>query len=159
MMDPSLLKDSKVLVIDDSSANLEIISLFLGEAGYQVLLKKDGLGGIELAKREKPHVILLDIIMPGIDGYEVCQRLKAKEETREIPVIFMSALTDTEEKIRCFEVGGEDYISKPLQMEEVMARVKIHLSLVRAVEKLRAQDQQIKEMAEELERLRGEKEL
>ncbi|MCP4011210.1 MAG: response regulator [Proteobacteria bacterium] len=118
-----------ILIIDDNSANLGVISDFLEAAGFEILAAHDGGSGLAIAREVRPDLILLDVIMPGIDGFETCRRLKADAGTRAIPVIFMTALTDTANKVSGFEAGGVDYITKPFQLEEVLARVKTHLSL------------------------------
>lgn len=118
-----------ILVIDDNHANLEVVSSCLESAGFEILAAHDGAAGLNIARQVRPDLILLDVMMPGMDGLETCRRLKADAGTRAIPVIFMTALTDTTDKVRGFETGGVDYITKPFQVEEVLARVKTHLSL------------------------------
>ena len=123
------IKGATILAVDDNPTNLEALSDYLTEFGFTVLLKQDGAKALELTRRKIPDLILLDILMPGMDGFETCQRLKDSSETRDIPVIFMSALTDTVDKVKGFEVGAVDYITKPFQYEEVLARVKAHLTI------------------------------
>jgi DNA-binding response OmpR family regulator len=118
-----------VLVVDDNPANLEVLSDCLTDFGYTVLLKKDGDKALALLERRMPDIILLDIVMPGMDGYETCRRLKSMPQAADIPVIFMTALSDISDKIKGFELGAVDYITKPFQHEEVLARVKTHLTL------------------------------
>ena len=125
-----------VLIVDDTPANLRLLSKMLGENGYHVRPVLDGSLALAAARAEPPDVILLDIRMPGMDGYQVCERLKADARTREIPVIFISALGATQDKVRAFAVGGVDYITKPLQVEEVVARVETHLALRRLQKQL-----------------------
>ena len=129
MNDALQQKGNKLLVIDDIPANLEMIGNYLEEAGYEVIAAQDGKKGIEIAARTRPQLILLDILMPGIDGFETCRLLKENLSTRDIPVIFLTSLTERELKITGFEAGGVDYITKPVQIDEVLARVKIHVSL------------------------------
>lgn len=118
-----------ILVVDDIADNLRVLSGTLSEHGYQVRCAKNGKMALMAVQKMQPDIILLDVKMPEMDGYEVCQKLKASESTRDIPVIFLSALDDVLDKVRAFEAGGVDYITKPFQVAEVLARVKNHLSL------------------------------
>jgi len=118
-----------ILVVDDNPVNLDVLSAYLSDSGYTLLLKKDGEKAISLLDRKQPDIILLDIVMPGIDGLETCRRLKADERTRDIPVIFMTALSDPVDKIKGFEAGAVDYITKPFHQGEVLARVRAHLMI------------------------------
>jgi two-component system sensor histidine kinase/response regulator len=118
-----------ILIVDDKAANLRFLSQVLSEQGYGVRAVTSGARALESARATPPDLILLDIKMPDIDGYEICQSLKADEQTHDTPVIFISALDDVEDKINAFATGGVDYIAKPFQVEEVLARVKIHLGL------------------------------
>jgi putative two-component system response regulator len=121
-----------VLVVDDNPNNLRVLSGMLSQGGYRV---RPALGG-EIALRsvavDRPDIVLLDIRMPDMDGYEVCRRLKADAATRDVPVIFISALHEAEDKVNAFKAGGVDYIVKPFQLEEVSARVNMHIELCRA---------------------------
>ncbi|WP_026841401.1 hybrid sensor histidine kinase/response regulator [Citrifermentans bremense] len=118
-----------ILVIDDDANNLAIVSSLLQEYSYTIYVAEDGESGIRRALLTRPDLILLDVLMPGIDGFETCQRLKAVEATRDIPVIFMTALAEMDQKVRGFDAGAVDYIIKPLQREEVLARVGVHIHL------------------------------
>ena len=118
-----------ILAVDDTPANLRLLSGMLTDKGYQMLLAPSGKFAISSAKRRRPDLILLDINMPEMDGYEVCEKLKSHPETQEVPVIFISALSDVMDKVKAFSVGGVDYITKPFQMEEVLARVETHLAI------------------------------
>ncbi len=118
-----------ILVVDDTKENLRILVDALGEEGYQVRPALSGRIALEAARKEAPDLILLDILMPGMDGYQVCEALKADPRLSDVPVIFISALDETADKMKGFGAGGVDYISKPFQMEEVLARVKTHLTL------------------------------
>lgn len=118
-----------ILIVDDSLANLRLLTQMLAKRGYEVRPLTNGLQALEAARLTPPDLILLDIMMPEIDGYEVCERLKADAQTRDIPVIFISALDETQDKVKAFTVGGVDYIPKPFQVEEVLARVETHLAL------------------------------
>ena len=118
-----------ILVVDDIADNLKILSATLAKQGYQVRCAKNGSTALLGANKILPNLILLDIKMPDLDGYQVCQRLKAEKRTSNIPVIFLSALDDVLDKVKAFEVGGVDYISKPFQVKEVLVRVKNQLAL------------------------------
>jgi len=118
-----------ILIVDDKPANLGVLEHALREQGYTILVARDGESGLAKAQYAHPDLILLDVMMPGIDGFETCRHLKANEATKDIPVIFMTALSDTVDKVRGFEAGGVDYVTKPLQHAEVLARVQTHLAL------------------------------
>ncbi|MBD2741685.1 response regulator [Coleofasciculus sp. FACHB-1120] len=118
-----------ILIVDDTPTNLEMLFDFLAHSGFQVLVAEDGESAIESAEYASPDLILLDVLMPGIDGFETCRRLKANQLTQDIPVIFMTALSETVDKVKGLNLGAVDYITKPLQHEEVLARVSIHLRL------------------------------
>lgn len=118
-----------ILVVDDNEMNRDLLSRRLGRLGYKITLAEDGESALKKVNSEPPSLILLDIMMPVMDGFEVCRRLKEAPETREIPILFMSALEDVEKKMKGFELGAEDYITKPFEFREVQARVKTHLSL------------------------------
>jgi len=120
-----------ILVVDDVPANLGVLLEFLGGAGFEVLVAEDGMGALEQLRFSQPDIILLDVLMPGMDGLEVCRRLKQEPGTRDIPVIFMTALTETVDKVAGFAAGGVDYVTKPVQPEEVLARVRAHLEIRR----------------------------
>lgn len=119
-----------LLLVDDTPMNLGVLSAYLEQSGFRIVIARDGEGGIKRAQYVRPDIILLDVMMPpGIDGFETCRRLKADPTLREIPVIFMTALAGTEDKVRGFEAGAVDYVTKPLQQEEVLARVTTHLKI------------------------------
>ena len=123
-----------ILVVDDTPANLATIEEHLSSHGYQVAVAEDGEEALKRAARIRPDLVLLDVMMPGIDGFETCRRLKAMDSTCDAAVIFMSALSEVEDKLAGFEAGGVEYITKPFQAEEFLARVRIHLTL-RATQK------------------------
>ena len=118
-----------IRVGDDTPANLRLLSKMLGNAGYHTRPVPDGELAIKAVRSNPPDLILLDIKMPGMNGYQVCTRLKSDRSTRDIPVIFISALDEIQDKVEAFDVGGLDYITKPFQLEEVLARVRTHLEL------------------------------
>ncbi|KXB31006.1 histidine kinase [Dechloromonas denitrificans] len=126
----------EILVVDDTVASLDLLCDLLTEAGYVVRPAQDGRMALRSAQAKPPELILLDVRMPGMDGYELCQRLKAEPATRDIPIIFLSALRDTGDKVRGFSLGAVDYIAKPFQPEEVLARVHTHIELRRLQTKL-----------------------
>jgi serine phosphatase RsbU (regulator of sigma subunit) len=135
-MNPTSQRPAQILVVDDSSANLRLLEQTLGERGYIVRTVASGARGLESAKAAQPNLILLDIRMPSMDGFEVCRLLKEDERTRSIPVIFISALDDLEDKVRAFHAGGVDYVTKPFQVEEVLARTETHIELRRLQDRL-----------------------
>jgi len=136
---------NNIIIVDDTPANLQFLNSALTKQGYRVYSTINGKMAIKIAKREQPDLILLDIKMPDMDGYEVCTYLKADEETRDIPIIFVSALNETFDKVKAFSVGGVDYITKPFQMEEVLARVATHLALRNTQKQLEAQNIQLQQ--------------
>lgn len=130
-----------ILAIDDSPTNLEVLHETLESAGYEVIVEMDGVSGIEQVKHNPPALILLDIMMPGIDGFETCRRLQADPLTKDIPIIFMTALSDTVDKVKGLSLGAVDYITKPFQKNEVLARIEAHLKLRRLQLELESQKQ------------------
>jgi PAS domain S-box-containing protein len=138
---------NKILVVDDSTANLRLLMSLLTERGYTVYPASDGELALEFVQSKLPDLILLDIRMPGIDGYEVCRRLQADDRTRPIPIIFLSAMEDEHNKVKGFQAGGVDYITKPFQPEEMLARIRIHLHIRELTEGL---EQEVNVRTEEL---------
>src|SRR5437868_126369 len=122
---------ANILVVDDTSANLQVLTGMLKERGYKARPVPSGKLALSAARRDPPDLILLDINMPEMNGYEVCEQLKADDKLKGIPIIFISALTESLDKVKAFSVGGVDYITKPFQMEELHARVETHLKLRR----------------------------
>ncbi|ALF55188.1 chemotaxis protein CheY [Nostoc piscinale CENA21] len=118
-----------ILIVDDNPTNLSVLSQALKSSGFAVRVAEDGESAIELVQHKPPALILLDVQMPGIDGFETCQKLKADPLTQNIPIIFMTALADTENKVKGFSLGAVDYIPKPFEQAEVIARVRMHLQL------------------------------
>lgn len=123
------IDNSDILIVDDQPANLRLLSRLLSRKGYEVRQAINGTMALQAVQAKLPQLILLDIMMSDIDGYEVCSRLKANPETADVPVIFLSALDDVFDKVKAFTVGAVDYISKPFQSQEVLARVQHHLAL------------------------------
>jgi adenylate cyclase len=147
-----------IVIVDDNPTNLGVLFDFLTDSGFKVLVAQDGESALQKVEYAHPDLILLDVMMPGIDGFETCRRLKAKESTQDIPVIFMTALSDTVDKVKGFNLGAVDYITKPVQQEEVRARVTTHLTLRNLQKRLQAQNLQLqreikeKQQAEESRR-------
>ncbi|MBD2127999.1 PAS domain S-box protein [Microcoleus sp. ZQ-A2] len=141
-----------ILIVDDTLTNLEVLFGCLTNAGFRILVAEDGMSAIENAKYALPDLILLDILMPGLDGFETCRRLKADQATAEIPVIFMTALAETVDKVKGFSLGAVDYITKPFQQEEVLARVQAHVSLRHLTQQLREQNTQLEQEIQERQR-------
>jgi PAS domain S-box-containing protein len=144
-MQPTSQPRADILVIDDTPENLNLLSALLIEQGYKVRSVTKGSTGLRGAQVAPPDLILLDINMPQMDGYEVCRQLKADQRTCHIPVIFISALEDVLDKVRAFAVGGVDYVSKPFQVDEVLARIENHLTIRRLTQQLQQQNAQLQQ--------------
>jgi signal transduction histidine kinase len=136
-----------LLIVDDIPANVSVLFDFLTAYGFKVLVAQDGESALQKALYALPGLILLDVMMPGIDGFETCRRLKSDPKTQDIPVIFMTALADTENKIKGFELGAVDYVTKPIQQEEVLARVNTHLTIRQLQKELQAQNEELEAFA------------
>jgi len=128
-----------ILIVDDTPANLGVLVETLGAAGYRLMVAEDGEEALAQTEQTRPDLILLDVMMPGIDGFETCRRLKQRETTRDVPVLFMTALSETADKVKAFAAGGVDYITKPIEHEEALARVRTHLTLRRLRRELEEQ--------------------
>lgn len=128
-----------ILIVDDTPANLGVLVETLGATGYRLMVAEDGEEALAQTERTVPDLILLDVMMPGLDGFETCRQLKAREKTRDIPVLFMTALNETADKVKAFAAGGVDYITKPIEHEEALARVRTHLHLRRLQRELAEQ--------------------
>lgn len=137
---------ASVLVVDDTVENLRLLSNLLNEHGYEARPVTTGKQALQAVEHDPPDLILLDISMPEMDGYEVCRRLKASALSKDIPVIFLTALTETAHKVRAFEAGGVDYITKPFQVDEVLARVATHLALRQAQSELTASYERLRKL-------------
>src|ERR1700726_58028 len=146
-----------VLIVDDLPANVDVVLGFLSEAGYRVLVSDSGYRALEQLARTLPDIILLDLMMPGLDGIETCKRIKVNPEWSHIPVIMMTAADELSKKLAAFKAGAVDFVTKPVQPEEVQARVQTHLQLRELQQRLEQKNQ---ELAEEIElRLDAEKQL
>lgn len=143
-----LTKSGEILIVDDNPENLKFLMDLLMRAGYRVRPASDGELALRSVKAKVPILILLDIRMPNMDGFEVCRRLKSEDATRNIPIIFASALSDPAERIKGFELGAVDYITKPLNAQEILMRVAIHLSLHVTQQQLETQNRQLQEAAQ-----------
>ena len=140
-----------ILIVDDTPANVSVLFDFLADNGYKVLVAQEGKRAIQKAEYAQPDLILLDVMMPGIDGFETCQLLKNKGNTQDIPVIFMTALADTVDKVRGFKLGAADYITKPIQHEEVLARINTQLSFRHLQQQLQAHATELEKRNMELD--------
>jgi adenylate cyclase len=158
LMTETVAPDSyTILIVDDTPANLGVVVEGLEDRGFRVVVAEDGEEGVQRAEFVRPDLILLDVMMPGLSGFEACRRLKALDSTRDIPVMFMTSLTDTESKVTGFGAGGVDYVTKPLEIKEVIARVNTHLSLNAMRKQLEAQNTQLQQ--EIMERRQAEEAL
>jgi putative two-component system response regulator len=146
---PAMPTRGNILVVDDTPANLTLLSKMLGERGYRVRPVPSGALAIGAAMSDPPDIVLLDISMPDMDGFEVCRRMKEDARLRDVPVIFISALTETEGKVKAFRRGGVDYVTKPFQIEEVEARVETHLKLRNAQAELSRYNRYLEQLVEE----------
>lgn len=144
---------ANILVVDDTPDNLRLLSAILTDQGYRVRKALNGQTALKTVRTVPPDLILLDINMPGINGYEVCQELKADDQTKEIPIIFISALDDVLDKVKAFNVGGVDYITKPFQAEEVIARIDNQLTIRQLQKQLQSQNDLLRQEQEKSERL------
>jgi DNA-binding response OmpR family regulator len=148
-------RQETIMVVDDTPANLNLLERMLQAKGYLVLTFPRGAVALAAAVKSPPDLILLDINMPEMNGFEVCERLKADVVLQDIPVIFISALTATEDKVKAFAVGGVDYVCKPFKLEEVNARVETHLRLRRQQFELEEEHRQLQQAFDEIRTLRG----
>lgn len=155
------LTGSKILIVDDNPANLGVVADYLETYNFNIFTALDGQDALKIVKKLVPDLILLDVMMPGIDGFEVCRRLKANPSTQAIPVVFMTALTSEDDKVKGFEAGAVDYVTKPVQQREVMARVITHLQIQSQTRQLQAAYAEIQKLNARLqeENLRLEAEL
>lgn len=143
----------EVLVVDDSPLNLKFLFSALRRSNFKVLVAENGKLALELAEQHQPDLILLDVMMPGIDGFETCRRLKQNSRTQQIPVVFMTALSDTIDKVKGFEVGAADYLTKPVDIPEVIARIRTQLKVHTLQKDLREQNARLEEENEKRRRV------
>lgn len=135
---------STILIVDDNKKNLQVLGNILNEQKYKVAMAMDGQTALKLSSKIIPDLIVLDIMMPGMDGFEVCEVLKSQESTKKIPIIFLSAKIDMEDIVRGFQLGGADYITKPFKKEELLARIGMHLELMESRKKIEKQASSLK---------------
>jgi light-regulated signal transduction histidine kinase (bacteriophytochrome) len=150
-MDPTRTPKPSILVVDDTPANLHLLHELLSGQGYQLRLAPGGELALRSVAAEPPDLVLLDVVMPRMDGFAVCRALKADPRTHGIPVIFISALSETEQKLQAFAVGGVDYVTKPFQSAEVLARVQTHLELQRHRRALQELNERLQRSNQDLE--------
>jgi len=137
----------KILIVDDSRLIAHVAKTMLTKRGHEIILAQDGKAGLEAARSEKPDIILLDVIMPIMDGYEVCEHLKEDDSTKEIPIIMVTSKAEAADKVKGLEMGALDYVTKPFDEGELIARVNIHLRLRELYEAVQEQNRQLQEMA------------
>lgn len=147
--------DPTILIVDDDPINLKVLQGVLKETGYKILVANSGERALYQVQHQPPDLILLDVLMSGLDGFETCRQLKQDPTVAGIPVIFMTALSDVESKVRGFESGGVDYITKPFHRAEVLARVNTHLSIYHLQQQLAAQNVQLQKVLEQVSQLSG----
>ncbi len=146
-----------LLIVDDNTTNLGVLFDYLKAYGYRILVAQSGDAALEILEEKRPDLILLDIMMPGMDGFETCRRIKQQEATRDIAIIFMTAVTETVDKVKGFKLGAVDYITKPIQHEEVLARVKTHVTLQALKRNLIAKNEELASVNRTLESMVEEK--
>ncbi len=145
------LEQPKLLIVDDNPTNIKVLFDFLKDWGFKVLIAKNGENALTKLEEVTPDLILLDVMMPGISGFETCQRIKENPNNKDVPIIFMTALADTENKVKGLSLGAVDYITKPFQQEEVLARINLHLKLCSLTKELAEKNQQLNQMNQLLE--------
>ncbi len=144
-----------VLIVEDNSKNVQVLGTILMDAKYRVAVAHQGSVVFDLLPKVKPDLILLDIMMPEMDGFEVCRRLKAEPATRDIPIIFLTAKTETEDIVQGFDMGAADFITKPFRAKELLARVQTHVSLMRLQQSLKKKNQELEDALVRVKTLSG----
>lgn len=139
----------RVMIVDDTPENLKLAKTMLGDKGFDILAFPSGILALRAAERIPPDLLLLDITMPEMDGYEVCQRFKANPKLRDVPIIFLTALNETEDKVNAFQAGAVDFITKPFQLEEVYARVTTHLKIHALQTRLEYQNEHLQHLVDD----------
>jgi adenylate cyclase len=145
-----------ILIVDDKPENIKFLANFLSSHGYSIRKSTNGVAALKATEIRVPDLILLDINMPIMGGYEVCKQLKADPKTLEIPVVFLSASNEVEDKRQAFQVGGIDYITKPFQLEEVLVRVQTHLKLKALQNQLTLKNQELEHIVQSLTRAQAD---
>ncbi|OQB02338.1 MAG: Phytochrome-like protein cph1 [Chloroflexi bacterium ADurb.Bin222] len=156
MKESKMQEPASILIVDDSPENLQVLSNMLATVGYRVRAVTSGARALAAIEAAPPDLVLLDVMMPEMNGYQVCQRLKENAQTRDIPVIFISALSGMEEKLRAFSVGGVDYVAKPFQPQEIIARVETHVRSRRLQQQLEAANAELSRQLEAVNQLNAE---
>ncbi|MCP4695285.1 MAG: response regulator [Gammaproteobacteria bacterium] len=149
------LQARNILIVDDDIANLKIMAAYLRESGYDSMMAENGKDALEKAQSGSPDLILMDVLMPGMNGFEACQHMKSSKNIKDIPVLFMTALSDIENKLKGFDAGGVDYITKPIQEREMLARIDTHLTLQSLRKSLEEKNTQLQKTLDEVSTLRG----
>jgi PleD family two-component response regulator len=144
-----------ILIVEDNPKNVQVLGTILMDAKYRVAVAHQGSAVFDMLPKVKPDLILLDIMMPEMDGFEVCSRLKADANYRDIPVIFLTAKTETEDIVKGFDLGGSDFITKPFRAKELLARVQTHLALQRLQQNLKRKNQELEEALSNVKTLSG----
>ncbi len=152
-MDNAKQRQETLLVVDDVPANIALLLKFLTDAGFKVLVAKEGKGALKKAEYAHPDLILLDVMMPDINGFEVCKILKSQASTQDIPIIFMTALSDTVDKIKGFSLGAVDYLTKPVKYEEALVRINTHIKMSQQQHHIQEQNVRLNILNQELEKL------
>lgn len=145
----------KILIIDDEPVNLKALVAFLELHGFSIMVAGSGEEGLAILKENRPDLVLLDIVMPMMDGFEVCQAIKADPASATIPVIFISSLSSVEDKVKAFATGGVDFVTKPFQQQEVLARVSAHLKIASLTSQLESKNRQLLAVLDEVRQLSG----
>jgi len=140
---------SLILIVDDNTYNIQVLGNILRENDYRTAVAQDGFEALNFLEKKMPDLVLLDIMMPQMDGYEVCERIKKDPDKTELPIIFISVHTDTAEKVKAFRAGAVDYITKPFQQEEILARIRVQLQLQETKEELRRANQDLEKRVQE----------
>jgi len=149
------MEKESILVIDDNPTNLKLLADVLTQQGFEMFAAEDGESALETLNYVRPDLILLDVMMPGIDGFETCRRLKADPATCDIPIIFMTALSDSVDEVKGLELGAADYIIKPFQVETMLARINTHLTVIKLQAQLQAQVQELQTALDKVKLLSG----
>lgn len=157
-MDRGMAEEDVILIVDDTPTNLDVLLDLLESAGFKVVIAEDGERALALAEYAPPDLILLDILMPGIDGFETCRRLKTNPATQEIPIIFITAASDNVDKVKGLNLGAVDYITKPLNHEEVLARVNTHVRLQNLTKRLTEQNERLEKEIQQRQQVEAERE-
>ena len=155
MIAPSSQPPATVLIVDDNPKNVQVLGTILMDAKYLVAVAHDGKAVFELLPKVKPDLILLDIMMPDMDGFEVCRRIKLDPANSDIPIIFLTAKTETDDIVKGLDLGASDFVTKPFRAKELLARVQTHISLTRTQQNLKKKNQELEEALANVKTLSG----